>query len=77
MRGQRLQVDGLDLDDESAERVRTSLPRAAYFKQKRSLSVHRERTDSHLLTWVEATLDGILDARVSRDPSSYPGSEHL
>jgi transcription-repair coupling factor (superfamily II helicase) len=76
-RGGRLQVDGLDLDDDWAARVRTSLPRAAYFKQKRSLGVHRERTDGQLLRWVEATLDAILDARVSFGPSSISGSERL
>jgi transcription-repair coupling factor (superfamily II helicase) len=72
VRGQRLQVDGLDLDDDWAERVRTSLPRAAYFKQKRSLGVHRERSDTQLLRWVESILDAILDARASSDPSSNP-----
>jgi transcription-repair coupling factor (superfamily II helicase) len=76
-RGSRLQVDGLDLDDEWAARVRTCLPRAAYFRQKRSLGVHRERSEGQLLRWVEATLDAILDARLSSDSSSISGSERL
>jgi transcription-repair coupling factor (superfamily II helicase) len=75
LRGSRLQVDGLVLDDDWAERVRTSLPRAAYFKQTHTLGVHRERSEAHLLGWVEATLDAILDNRVSCGPSSIPGSE--
>ncbi len=76
-RGGRLQADGLDLDDDSAARVRTSVPRATYFKKDRHLSVHRERPDGQLLRWVEATLDAILDARASSDLSSISGSERL
>ena len=76
-RGGRLQADGLDLDDAWAGRVRTSVPRATYFKKDRHLSVHRERSEGQLLRWVEATLDAILDARASSDPSSISGSERL
>jgi hypothetical protein len=48
-----------------------------YLKQRRALTAHRESSDSHLLMWVEATLDAILDARVSHDQSSIPGREIL
>ena len=76
-RGRRLQLEGVDLDDEWAARLRAAHERIVYFKQQRSLSAHRESSDSHLLTWVEATFDGILEARVSHDPSSIPGRESL
>jgi hypothetical protein len=76
-RGTRLQIDGLDLDDEWAARVRTSEERAAYFKKDRVLAVHREGQEPHLLRWVEATLDAILGNRVSDDRSSIPGRESL
>ncbi len=77
VRGGRLQVDGLDLDDDWAARLRAANERVVYFKQKRSLSAHREAIGDGLLGWVEATLDAILDARVSRDRSSTPGRETL
>jgi transcription-repair coupling factor (superfamily II helicase) len=76
-RGSRLQVDGLDLDDVAAARVRTSEPRATYFKKDRVLAVHRAGLEPPLLRWVEAALDAILEARVSHDPSSIPGRENL
>jgi transcription-repair coupling factor (superfamily II helicase) len=76
-RGRRLQIEGVDLDDEWAARLRAAHERIVYFKQRRALSAHRESSDSHLLTWVEATLDAILDACVSRDQSSIPGRESL
>ena len=76
-RGSRLQVDALDLDDESAARVRTSMPRATYFKKDHLLAVHRESQEPTLLRWVEATLDAILASRVSHDRSSNPGRESL
>ena len=76
-RGRRLQLEGVDLDDEWAARLRAAHERIVYFKQRRALSAHREASDSHLLRWVEATLDAILDARVSRDQSSTPGRESL
>jgi transcription-repair coupling factor (superfamily II helicase) len=76
-RGSRLQVDGLDLDDESAARVRTSNDRATFFKKDRMLAVHREGQEPPLLRWVEAMLDAILASRVSHDRSSIPGRENL
>ncbi len=76
-RGRRLQLEGVDLDDEWAARLRAAHERITYFKQQRTLSAHRESSDSHLLTWVEATLDAILDTRVSRDQSSIPGRDSL
>ncbi len=62
-RGTRLQVDGLDLDDEAAARVRTFDERAAYFKRDHLLAVHREGSEPPVLRWVEATLDAILQSR--------------
>jgi transcription-repair coupling factor (superfamily II helicase) len=76
-RGSRLQVDGIDLDDESAARVRTFDARATYFKKDRMLAVHREGQEPSLLRWVEAILDAILASRVSHDRSSIPGRESL
>jgi transcription-repair coupling factor (superfamily II helicase) len=76
-RGSRLQIDGLDLDDAAAARVRAADERVTYFKQKQTLAAHREGREPPLLGWVEATLDAILDSRVSRDRSSTPGRESL
>ncbi len=76
-RGKRLQIEGLDLDDAWAARLRAAQARITYLKQQQSLSAHRESSDSHLLMWVEATLDAILEARVSHDQSSIPGRERL
>jgi len=76
-RGSRLQVEGLDLDDAWAGRLRAADERVVYFKQRRSLSAHRPSSDSHLLMWVEANLDAILDTRVSHDQSSTPGRQSL
>ena len=76
-RGSRLQVDGLDLDDESAARVRTSNERATFFKKDHMMAVHREGQEPPLLRWVEATLDAILASRVSHDRSTIPGRENL
>ena len=42
MRGDRLQLDGLDLDDAWAGRLRTAGGRVAYFKQKQSLAAYRD-----------------------------------
>ena len=77
VRGGRLQLDGLDLDDDWAARLRASNDRVVYMKQKRSLSAHREAIGDGLLGCVETTLDAIMDARVSRDRSSTPGRESL
>ena len=76
-RGSRLQVEGLDLDDAWAGRLRAADERVVYFKQRRSLSAHRPSSDSHLLMWVEANLDAILEARAPHDQSSIPGRESL
>jgi transcription-repair coupling factor (superfamily II helicase) len=76
-RGGRLHIEGLDLDDEWAERVRAANERFVYFKQRRSLSAHRGAADADLAGWVEATVDAILDSRVSHDRSSIPGRESL
>ncbi|HTX68771.1 MAG TPA: TRCF domain-containing protein, partial [Thermoleophilia bacterium] len=76
-RGSRLQVDGVDLDDAWATRVRTSNARATYFKKDRVLAVHREGQEPDLLRWVEANLDAILASRVSDDQSSTPGRDSL
>jgi transcription-repair coupling factor (superfamily II helicase) len=79
-RGDRVQIDGLELDDAWAGRLRAAGGRVAYFKQKKSLAAHRDgggpaaaaspapsrrATASALLGWVEATIDGIIDARAS------------
>ena len=77
VRGARLRVDGLDLDDDWAARVRTSDPRATYFKKDHVLTVHREGREPPSLRWVEASLDAILASRVSHDPSSTSGRENL
>jgi transcription-repair coupling factor (superfamily II helicase) len=74
-RGSRLQLEGVDLDDDWAARVRAAHERVVYFKQRRALAAHRDSTASPLLGWVESTLDAILDARASREPSSTPGRE--
>ncbi|MCX6364720.1 MAG: transcription-repair coupling factor, partial [Actinobacteria bacterium] len=76
-RGKKLQLEGVDLDDDWAARLRAAQGRVTYVKQQQSLSAHRESSDSHLLTWVEAILDAILESRVSHDPSSIPGRESL
>ena len=71
------QLEGVDLDDEWAARLRAAHERIVYFKQRRALTAHRESSDPHLLGWVEAALDAILDSRVSHDQSSIPGRESL
>ena len=77
MRGGRLQVEGLSLDDAAAARLRAAEPRVAYFKQRLALSAHPEPGGPPLLRWVELLLDAILDARVPSGQSSIPGSESL
>jgi transcription-repair coupling factor (superfamily II helicase) len=78
-RGDRVQLDGLELDDAWAGRLRAAGGRVAYFKAKKSLAAHRDggepaaaaappsrrATASPVLGWVEATIDGIIDARAS------------
>jgi transcription-repair coupling factor (superfamily II helicase) len=94
-RGERVQIDGLELDDAWAGRLRAAGGRVAYFKAKKSLAAHRDggpagegaptpaagapgpaappsaaapprrATASQVLTWVEATIDAIIDARAS------------
>jgi transcription-repair coupling factor (superfamily II helicase) len=90
-RGDRVQLDGLELDDAWAGRLRAADGRVAYFKAKRSLAAHRDgepavpapasavlpsdeppvpapsrrATASQVLTWVEATIDAIMNARAS------------
>ncbi|MGO8683295.1 MAG: transcription-repair coupling factor [Thermoleophilia bacterium] len=61
-RGQRLQIDGLKLDDAGAARLRAGEERAVYLKQRSQLTVHRSAGDSHLLTWVGHVLDAIIVA---------------
>ena len=78
VRGGRLQIDGLDLDDDWAARLRAAHERVVVLQA----ATRAERPPGglptvRLLGWVEATLDAILDARVSRDPSSTPGRESL
>jgi transcription-repair coupling factor (superfamily II helicase) len=72
----RLSVDGLVLDDESAARLRSAEPRAAYFKARESLVAHpaegavRSQEAEAVnavaaLEWVEKKLDAILQARTA------------
>jgi hypothetical protein len=64
VRGGRLQVEGLVLDDDQAQRVRSQNARAVYFKQRQTLSVHAAAGDPPPAAWAEAVLDGIIAARV-------------
>jgi transcription-repair coupling factor (superfamily II helicase) len=73
-RSGRLHVDGLELDDQSASRLRAAHERTVYFKQKQSFSAHRGETDGPLLAWVESSLDAIIESRVFRAQSSISGS---
>ncbi len=75
-RAGRLLIEGLDLDDDGAAMLRTSQPRAAYFKQKRTVNVHRDDSEENLLKWVETMLDAIMDISASRDQSSTLGRDH-
>jgi transcription-repair coupling factor (superfamily II helicase) len=75
LRGERLVLEGLDLDDGWAARLRQADQRIVYFKRKRTLSRHGDRADPQLLGWVEAGLDAILTARQSLDQPSSPGRE--
>ena len=76
-RAGRLSLDGLELDDAWAARLRAAEPRVAYFKARRLLVAHAPaevtaaaapsggRPDgvNVLLGWVSATLDAILRTR--------------
>ena len=62
-RGGRLQVEGLDLDDQWAARLRTAADGYVYFRQKRLLSAHRRDEAQAVLPWVGAVLDAIIEAR--------------
>jgi transcription-repair coupling factor (superfamily II helicase) len=72
-RGSRLQIEGLDLDDAWAGRLRAADERVVYFKQRRSLSAHRPDSDQSLLSWTEAVLDSVLDARAPTGESFAQG----
>ena len=77
-RGDRFQVDGIELDDAWAGRLRAAGGRVVYLKQKQTLTAHRDAaaspatqtpsrraTASQALIWVEATMDVIIDVRAS------------
>ena len=93
-RGDRVQLDGLELDDAWAGRLRAAGGRVAYFKAEEeprraprrqsaaapragcrpsrpsdeppaAAAPSRRATASQVLTWVEATIDAIIDARAS------------
>jgi len=76
-RNGRLQIDGLELEDAAAARLRAAQERVVYFKQKRSLSAHRGDTDADLLRWVESLLDAMIVASAPRDGAPTPGSVPL
>jgi transcription-repair coupling factor (superfamily II helicase) len=62
-RGGRLQVEGLQLDDEWAAAVRAACDEYAYFKQKHVLAAHKRNESSQILPWVGSALDAIIEAR--------------
>ena len=62
-RGDRLQIEGLQLDDQWAAAVRAAGDEYVYFKQKHVLSAHRRNESSHILGWVDSVLDAIIEAR--------------
>ena len=64
-RAGRLQVEGLDLDDQWAARLRAAGEEYVYFKQKRLLSAHRRDESQAVLPWVGSVLDGILEAHTT------------
>jgi transcription-repair coupling factor (superfamily II helicase) len=64
-RAGRLQVEGLDLDDRWAARLRAAGGEYVYFKQKRLLSAHRRDETQAVLSWVGSVLDGIIGARTA------------
>ena len=78
-RGGRLAVEGLELDDAWAARLRAAHDRVAYLKRRAALAAHppaepatadeqapgRGLAGATLLAWVEGVLDAILEARSS------------
>ena len=62
-RGGRLQVEGLQLDDEWAASVRAAGEEYVYFKVKHVLTAHKRNESSHILPWVGSALDAIIEAR--------------
>ncbi len=64
IRGGRLRVEGLALDDAWAARVRAADERVVYFKQRATLSAHAAPGVPSSPLWAEAVLDGIITARV-------------
>ena len=76
-RGGRLQVDGVELDDAAAARLRAERERVIYLKQKRSFSAHRSESDGDLLRWVESLLDAMIVASVPCEGSPTSGSVSL
>jgi len=61
-------------DDDLAASVRARDPRAVYFKQRQTLSVHVAAGDPPPATWAEAVLDGIIAARVGNPVTPEEGS---
>ena len=59
-RGGRLQLEGLQLDDDWAAALRAAGDEYAYFKQKHLLIAHKRNESSHVLNWVGSILDVIL-----------------
>ncbi len=64
-RAGRLQVEGLDLDDQWAARLRLAGEEYVYFRQKRLLSAHRRDEGLGVLPWVGSALDAIIEARTA------------
>ncbi len=64
-RGGRLQVEGLDLDDAWAAKLRATSDDYLYFKQKRTLTALKRGEAAPILTWVGSTLDAIIETHDS------------
>ena len=64
LRGQRLQIDGLKLDDAAAARLRVAEDRVTYSKQRNQLTAHRSEDDTHLLLWATHLADAIISNQV-------------
>jgi transcription-repair coupling factor (superfamily II helicase) len=65
LRGGRLQVEGLDLDDAWAAALRAVSDDYLYFKQKRTLTALKRSEAEPILTWVGSTLDAIIETHDS------------